>query len=68
MTGDIEVIRGAWTNLVDLTSYMSYGCHIDEDDTHTLDSVARMCRRFLEEYELYQQPQNQARKSKYVSR
>ena len=57
MKDDIEVIRSAWTNLFDLTAYMSNGYHIDEDDTHTLDSVARMCRRFLEQLEEYRQPQ-----------
>lgn len=55
MSQDVETIRDAWTNLVDLVASMSCGCRIEEDPPYTLDFVAAQCRRFLEEYDEYKQ-------------
>lgn len=57
MSQDVESIRNAWSGLADLVASMSCGCRIEEDPPYTLDLVAERCRRFLEEYDEYQQPQ-----------
>ena len=57
MSQDVETIRGAWSNLADLVASMACGCSIEEDPPYTLRIVAERCRRFLEEYEEYQQRQ-----------
>lgn len=54
MTRDIEAIRDACRGLEDLVISLSCGCVIQEDPTLTLDFVAELCGRFLEEYDEYQ--------------
>lgn len=51
MTRDIEAIRDACRGLEDLVISLSCGCVIQEDPTLTLDFVAELCGRFLEELE-----------------
>lgn len=51
MIRDIEAIRDACRGLEDLVISLSCGCVIQEDPTLTLDFVAELCGRFLEEIE-----------------
>lgn len=51
MIRDLEAIRDACRGLEDLVISLSCGCVIQDDPTLTLDFVAELCGRFLEELE-----------------
>lgn len=51
MIRDLESIRDACRGLEDLVISLSCGCVIQEDPTLTLDFVAELCGRFLDEYD-----------------
>lgn len=53
MIRDLEAIRDACRGLEDLVISLSCGCVIQEDPTLTLDLVAELCGRFLDELETY---------------
>ncbi len=55
MTQDCEMIRDAWLSLAELVAFMRQGHRFEEDPPYTLDQVEGRCRRFLEEYDEYQQ-------------